>query len=317
MKTFQGLIACLVAVGLSPPAESRKAKKPTAAAQVQTARAVEELKGEFKWDMTVAEVQKSVLEKLHVDYDARMKATPDPKLQQELKDELARKVKEIYDSYVKFDGQKTGWDVSYIDREFGHKNEESMFYRWEQDQRRFFFFYQDRLYKMVIALPQAKYKGKSFDDFATSMQQRYGRAEPRFSINLAGSQEFDRLVWPITGATSLEAVDHTAFYGNFILVLANARENERIVEGRSINSPKAKARDSALDEALSDHTTGSVIDDDVVDRVTGRAPDGVRGGAANDEGVAAAKPTTKKAPPPPAAKKKKPLSSENPLDGIE
>ena len=44
-------------------------------------------------------------------------------------------------SLVKFDGQKSGWDVSIVDKEFNQSNGESMIVMWEKDQRRFLFFW--------------------------------------------------------------------------------------------------------------------------------------------------------------------------------
>ena len=35
-------------------------------------------------------------------------------------------------THIRFNGQKTGWDVSIVDREFGHRNSESMVVMWER-----------------------------------------------------------------------------------------------------------------------------------------------------------------------------------------
>ena len=53
--------------------------------------------------------------------------------------------------------------VSLIDREFGHRNEEAMLVMWEKDQRRFLFFWKEKLYKQFIAYNADKFKGMDFE----------------------------------------------------------------------------------------------------------------------------------------------------------
>lgn len=314
MKTVRAVLALAMVAGAPATAAARKAAKKGAAPKItaEQAKAIEELMGDFKWGMSREDVQDAVLQRLRAEYDEKIRKASEQWEQQKITDEREKKIKEIRDSYVRFEGQKTGWDVSLLDKEFGQKNEESMFFRWEQDQRRFFFFYQGRLYKMVVALSQEKFKGKSFAEFADLMQKRYGKAE-----------EIERgLQWPPSGVTVLRAIDHTAFYGNYILVLFDQREAERVAEGRKVNTPQKATRMSEIDEALSD-TGGpsSMIDANVVDRVTGRAAEGVTT-SSSEEGLAApgssgssskpAKPAKTSAPPP----KKKPKASDDVLEGL-
>src|SRR5204863_3912549 len=121
-----------------------------------------------------------------------------------------------------FDGQTTGWDVSIIDREFAHKNDESMMVIWEKDQRRFLFFWQQHLWKQFIAFnaEHPAFAGKTFDDFAAIIQRRYGPAAMTFrKLRTSDEQTLDHLEWPPAGDFGLWAVDLTMFYGNHCLAL--------------------------------------------------------------------------------------------------
>ncbi|MEK6606062.1 MAG: hypothetical protein AABZ30_00205 [Myxococcota bacterium] len=319
-----------LALAVAPAAHARKPRKP-AQATAQTVRAVEELMGEFKWGADVSDVQNLVIARLRAAFDDRVRKSSEQWEQQKLRDELEKRVKEIRDSYVKFEGQKTPWDVSLIDKEFAARNDESVFYVWEEDQRRFFFFYQGKLYKTFIALSLERFKGKTFQEFANLMMLRYGPAEARFAQDVAGQSQFDRLEWPPSGVTALQAVDHTSFYGNYCLVLFDGSEFGRVAEGRKVNSAAAAATDPLLDDVLSGAagSAGPAGDDDVVDRITGKRAEGVARGS-DEEGMAgaAAKPGGKSAPgargkgagsaaKPGSGAKPMPKAGDNPLEGIE
>lgn len=328
LRSLLWVVALSNALVQEVAAKQLKQQRPASA---QTTKAIGELMGDFQWGMNATEVENAVEQQLELEVQAKIRKSQEPWEQQKLRDELEAKRKEIRDSYVKFEGQKTGWDVSFLDKEFDHKNNESMFFRWEQEQRRFFFFHQEKLYKMVIGLSQEKFQGKSFGEFTTLMQERYGKAEPRFVTNAAGEQWADRLVWPRAGVTELDAVDHTAFYGTFILLLYDSREAARVAEGRSANAPARARLDEAIEEALSEAATGATrIDEDVVDRLTGRSAEGVDT-ATSEEGLAGhseeragvkrhsdtrRRKATKTAPPAPAKPNPKPAASDNPLEGL-
>ena len=93
---------------------------------------------------------------------------------------------------------------------------------WEKDQRRFLFFWHDKLYKQFIAFnaEHPVFAGKSFDDFAKLIQNRYGPAEMKFTqMKTKNDMKLDHLEWPASGDYQLYAIDQSEFYGNFCLVL--------------------------------------------------------------------------------------------------
>ena len=77
---------------------------------------------------------------------------------------------------VKFDDQKTGYDVSIVDQEFLRNAGESMLVAKEETATRYFFFRNDGLYKMFLAFDKDILQGKSFRDFGKLMQKRFGKA---------------------------------------------------------------------------------------------------------------------------------------------
>src|SRR5262249_6472124 len=130
--------------------------------------------------------------------------------------EMKDKVAEVKNSYVKFAGQKSGWDVSIVDREYGQRNNESMLVIWEKDQRRFMFFWKEQLYKQFMALNADKWNGTTFAHVPEMMQSRSGKAQMTFAkIQTQDEMATDFTERPTSGAYLLRAYDQTGFYGNF------------------------------------------------------------------------------------------------------
>ena len=223
---------------------------------------------------------------------------------------MRAELKKIRKNYVKFIGKKTPWDVSLVDREFGHKNNEAMMVNWGDRDRRFYFFHHARLWKVFIAFNATLYRGKTFNDFAAAMERVFGRAERKFKTNLKGEAEMSHLEWPAARKTKLIAIDQTAFYGNFCLVLTHLPAAKRVKAGRKDNSPKKNYRDPLVRAVTSKNRPGSTTDPnaDIVDQLTGR---GVKAPKRSDT------PSRTTAPTPRKKKKKKKISTKDPLKDLD
>jgi len=126
----------------------KRAKKPqiTAKANVE---ALQELMGAFKFGMSHEQVIGVVSKQIAERYAEQISATSDVYKQDALRRKRDKEIKRTKKSLVKFEGKKSGWDVSIIDDQFAHRSEESMMVHWEthqgRNQRRFLFFFEGRL----------------------------------------------------------------------------------------------------------------------------------------------------------------------------
>ena len=315
-----GLVIALGGVGTVEAKGKKKAAKKDipAAATKETTVAVDKLMGAYKWGLTSGAVMGQLEKDIRTEMEPVIKATADPLAQDRVRREMMEKVKTLRASLVKFEGKATPWDVSLVDKEFAHKNDETMVPIWGKKDRRFYFFHNDKLWKMYIAFNAELYEGKTFEDFAQVMEARFGRAERKFTTTLKGEQKMSHLAWPPSPTTTLRAIDNTGFYGNFCLVLSDRNELQSVRAGRKANSPKREYSDPLVDAVTKGGGEATVAGgtEDSPGEGVGDAPAAKGKGKVKGKGKGKGKAVnTDDASPPPAKKKR--IDEKNPLDGLD
>jgi hypothetical protein len=271
--------AIVVLLGGGPALAKGKAKSSGASkAHAADARAVGELAGKFKWGMSPEEAQKLIGEGIHAKYADMIKKEPDVYKQDQLRKDETDEIQKVKDSYVKFDGISPGtkeWGTSIVQTEFAPRNDESMMTLWEKDQRRFLFFWHDKLYKQYIAFnaEHPVFAGKSFDDFAKLIQNRYGPAEMKFAqMKTKQDMKLDHLEWPASGDYQLYAIDQSEFYGNFCLVLFNPSVAKQVDAARSEHNTKPAHGNALIDAVTQQPKVSGDSNENIVDQITGKTP---------------------------------------------
>jgi hypothetical protein len=267
---------------LTLPAAAAAPRKKGAAAKPAEApkaneKAVSELMGPWQWGMTVEQTLAALGKQLGERVAPELAKVTDVYEQTRIRKEVKGEVENVRKSLIKFEGQRTGWDVSIIEGEFLHKNGESMMLYREsdpatgRDQQRFFFFHDGKLYKQFIAFNMEPYKGKTFDDFRAAMEARYGKAAPITRVDREGKEKVTGVGWR-SGNTNLRALDLMQFYANFCIAFSDASVDARLDAERQARAPKVAApRATVSDGAAADE---KVFDPnhDIIDRITGNAP---------------------------------------------
>ncbi len=268
--------AALSTPSLGAPPAKASAKPAKAAEDAGSAdapsRAMGELAGKYKFGMTQQEVMDVIEKETRAKYDPKIQAEKEPTAQDLVRKEMKDSIAQTKASYIRFNGQKTGWDVSLIDREFGHRNEESMMVMWEKDQRRFLFFWKEKLYKQFIAYNAEKFKGMDFETFASAMQQRYGKAQMAFAKKQTDDEmALDYYEWPPSGDFALRAYDQSGFYGNFCLALLQKSIYPQVEKERAHNSPpRVRHTNVRVVDTVMQGDTATDANADVVDDVVGK-----------------------------------------------
>lgn len=260
--------------GSAVAAPKKKAGKPAVAAPMASASEIDKLKGDFKWGMSPDEVMAKMVQKVEAGFEERLKKTAtDPARQDKVRKEMLVETEKVKKhSLVKFEGQKSGYDVSIIDQEFSHKTGESMLVAKEDNGSRYFFFAQDRLYKMFVAFDKDVLQGKSFKDFGQLMQARFGKAREVYvdERTKAGvKRNLDYYIWNTKGGDVLRLVDRSAFYDVYCLVVYDGNINSQQAEAGKAHKTTAKS-DALVDAVIGKPINNRDENDNVIDRITGR-----------------------------------------------
>ncbi len=222
-----------------PAPPPKKAIPPMVNAEQKKAL-VEKMAG-FKFGMTKDEILGVLQKQISERYEEKIKATTDVAQQDRFRREKKVELKRVADTYVKFDGKTGGWDVSIIEGEFAHNTNEALMDRWENENgknnRRFFFFYNDRLWKMYISLdvsmiPDEK---RNFETFKAVMESQYGK----------GAVDGGTISWR-AGEFDARAVDKLRDYGALGLVVEDPKVRTEVVALREAKAPPKQGTPSVI-----------------------------------------------------------------------
>jgi hypothetical protein len=252
------------------PAKPRKPTPMTA----EHKKALAELHGGFKLGTSKEEVIAVFSKQLDERYDEKIKATTDITAQDRLRRDKKNEVTRLQQSYTSFDSAKTSpWDVSIVEDEFAHNTGESMLERWEnqggKNQRRFFFFYEGKLWKMFVSLDVSflSEDNKNFAAFRAAMEAKYG----------PGDVEDGRITWR-TEDFEARAIDKLKTYDALALVIEDARVARQVAATREAKAPPRHETNAVIKAVIdTDHkdhpdvkSNGNAVDD--VIRAQGGTP---------------------------------------------
>jgi hypothetical protein len=250
------------------PAPAKKApppkpKKQTAVSADNKKKLAEKMGG-FKFGMTKDEVIGVISKQLDQKYDEKIKSTQDITQQDRYRKDRKEELATVTQSFVSFDGKKTGWDVSIIEDEFAHHTEESMIERWEnsngKNERRFFFFFGNKLWKMFISLDVSMLPAdkKNFDEFRKVMVGQYGDADADPGMLTWHTDEFDA-----------RAVDKLKTYDALGFVLEDNKAKKDVEAIREAKKPPKQETNAVINAVVDkdgkDHpdvkSNGNAVDD--------------------------------------------------------
>jgi len=255
-----------------PPAPATAAAAtPSAPAGPQEKQGISHVLGFLDWGAASQEVLASLKKEVDARHAEQMKELRDPL---EIDKALRRKAVEfaaIEKTLVQFSGQRTGYESSLIANDFVPGAEESMIRIDDQEAQRYFFFKNDRLWKVLVAYSSSVSRSTPFGDFVKQVQDKYGRPLDVESSNAkGGAKTMIRASWedPIT---RLVVEDRTEFFGTYCMKFLDKAVGVPLETERLANAPtKTKLEtDPSVDAALTEITSGGGGDDNVVDRLTG------------------------------------------------
>jgi hypothetical protein len=229
--------------------------------------------GTFKWQMSPEEVMGLVRNSIAGKYQSRIEgASQDPGKQQRIRDEMEKEVMAVKKSYIKFEGQKTGLDVSIVGPEFQQNTGEAVIVAKEDIWTRYFFFFENGLYKMFLSFNKDAIEGKGFREFGKGMEAKYGRAKEVYrdeKMKDGMKHILDHYAWTARGDT-LRLIDRSEFYGVYCLVLVDSKAQDRANEKRKYTNPEQPRGDALVEAVTAKGGDDRDSNDNIIDRITGK-----------------------------------------------
>lgn len=251
----------------------KKTKRGAATAERATYSAgIAEAMGELKWGMSKDEVLKHFNKQIEENYRLQMAKSKDILVQERLRRQMNDDLKRMHDSFVRFDGEATGWDVSFLREEFTHRNGESMLVVRDDQGQNFYFFIQGRLWKWYRAFDHQVFAGASFEQVTEALSGRYGASKQREGQLKAGGETERWVEWE-DAATRLRGIDKTRFYGFYCLVFEDKETLGRLDSLRPNKPRNDRDRNHPLVQAVTadaEASGGQDTNPDVADRISGK-----------------------------------------------
>jgi len=226
--------------------------------------------GDVHWGMTRDEVLNYFITQIRERYRPLIAKAPGGIEEDRLRAQMTDELRRVRESVITFNGQHTGWDISFLRDEFTHNNAESMLQVNDGNSQNFYFFIGGHLWKWYKAFNADVFAGQGFDRFAQGVQTRFGNAVQRHGELVTGAGERTWLEWQ-DDTTRLRAVDQTRFYGFYCLVFESKETLGQLATLRR-NVSKRGTGTNALVEAVTSGDSGGEdsANADIVDRLTGK-----------------------------------------------
>lgn len=227
------------------------------------------------WGMSPRESFDHFTKQLQERYRPRLaKATgaiEEDRLRGEMRDQQQR----MRRTFIRFTGNASGWDSSFLRDEYTHGNNEAMLQVREEEthSNSHYFFINERLWKRYQAFDSSAFGGATFDQFAAAIQRRFGPGVERTGSLVEGRPPTRWIEWQ-DGTTRLRAVDQSRFYGFFCLVFEDKATLAQLPSLRTHTIQRTQAGSSIVDSVLvgegEDTSASADANADVVDRMTGQ-----------------------------------------------
>ncbi|MCA9527672.1 MAG: hypothetical protein KC549_15395, partial [Myxococcales bacterium] len=262
-------LLCLAALvgGLIASAHAAPPGDADAAPAAKTG--VSSILGTLDWGVSTTAVLKSLEDELEARYDERLRKADTLDVDRILRLKRAD-LKQIKDSLVRFDGQRTGFEASIVAEDFRSGNGEAMLKVEDGPAQRYFFFKDEQLWKVLVIYSSNVARQLDFAGFVGQVEGKRGKAASR-QMDPKDAKRLMSATWE-DDLTRLVVQDRSLF-GTYAMMFLDKARGVPIEEGRA---PRANAlqpvADARADSMIADiMAEGGGAENNVVDKITGQA----------------------------------------------
>lgn len=260
-----------IVVGLlfaAAPVAAQRGKNKRVRHHAPKAEAIDAAFGELKFGMSKKDVIEHFVKQIRERYKKPLAKAPGAIEEDRLRRTMNVEIRKLHNSVTKFDGNKSGWDVSFLSGEFTHRNGEEMIVVEDKTSKNYYFFINDKLWKWYNAFKSEVFEGRPFEDFAAALEARYGKAARKKGQLEGKAEERQWLEWQ-GKETRVRAIDENAFYGFYCLVFEDLATLRQLPTLRTNKAKSRKDGHTIVDSVTTDEEP-TQENSNVVDRITGK-----------------------------------------------
>jgi len=272
MKTKSIFIVALTLVffvSLSADAGRKRRKKKKNEEIPHSAAIAEQMEG-LSWGMSNDDVFSAKKKTIQEEYKDKFKQVRGAIEEDNIRTKMLSEIRKVKSSYVEFEGQNTGWEVSMIGSEFEHDNGEALMMSKGDRYDDYLFFYRSKLWKRFRAFKRDAFKGLTFKEFIDVLEKRFGEGKHIKKTNEYGEEVLVKVEWQ-DDTTLLRAIDNSPFYGVFCMVFYDKAVYSKLGD-RVKKKVRTKGDDYEDPDLIEAITSGTAEDDasNIVEQLTGK-----------------------------------------------
>lgn len=234
--------------------KKRKCEMKDTKPEVSAAQGVRALMKGFRWNMDAKTVLDRLTSKIDAEYNKRMKETTDANAQDDARDWRRDQAAELAKNHVRFESAANHrWGVSIIQYEYADdENEEMIWVKENPTLKKFYFFRDDELWKIVYAYSQDAFPGKSNEEVVEEKFKKWFGVSPEEKVRQDPTGKlppFHYLEWKAFDGERVRNFDMTQVHGSHMLVIVNGQAEDRIGE-RLPNVKKEDKFDTDVEDVL-------------------------------------------------------------------
>jgi hypothetical protein len=222
--------------------------------EISAAWGAREMLGEFRWGMTPGQVFKVLSKDIEAEYERRQKESSEAMAQdtnRQWRQEQLQSLKANHVKFVKAGGHR--WGVSLIQFEYeDDANEELVWINANPTLKKYYFFKDNELWKILYAYSSEAWQGKSYAEVVDERFKKWFGPSPEEKVKQdpkSGEILLRYNEWKSVDGDRVRSFDMTAVHGVIALVVVGGSAEDRIGE-RLPNIKKEEGYSDTVNEVL-------------------------------------------------------------------
>jgi hypothetical protein len=200
------------------------------------AHAVRKFTQGFRWKMPPNTVMETLTQKIDQEYDERQAAAEGDANKQDANRRWREEQKgELSKNMIRFDTRsKHKWGVSLIQYDYvDDENEEMVWIKANPQLKKFFFFKDQEMWKVVYAYSEDSWPGKKYDEIVEEKFKKWFGVSPEVKTKAdpeSGAEVLKYLEWKTRDGDIVRSFDMTAVHGVVVITFVDSKAEEYIGE---------------------------------------------------------------------------------------